>query len=47
MLFSVSPFDAVTLGSVIALVTGVAMMAALVPAIRAARVAPMAVLREE
>jgi len=47
MLFSVSPFDAVTLGSVIALVTGVAMMAALVPAVRAARVAPMAVLREE
>lgn len=47
MLFGVSPFDAVTLAGVIALVTSVAMVAALVPALRAARVAPMTVLREE
>jgi putative ABC transport system permease protein len=47
MLFGVSPFDAVTLVSVVALVTGVAVVAALVPAVRAARVDPMTVLREE
>jgi ABC-type antimicrobial peptide transport system permease subunit len=47
MLFGVSPFDAVTLAGVIALVTSVAIVAALVPALRAARVAPMTVLREE
>jgi putative ABC transport system permease protein len=47
MLFGVSPFDAATLGGVVVLVTGVAIVAALVPAVRAARVAPMNVLREE
>jgi predicted permease len=47
MLFGVSPFDAVTLVGVVVLVTGVALVAALVPSIRAARVAPMTVLREE
>ena len=47
MLFGVSPFDAVTLGGVVALVTSVAVVAALVPALRAARVDPMTVLRDE
>jgi predicted permease len=47
MLFGVSPFDAATLVSVVALVTGVAVVAALVPALRAARVDPMTVLRDE
>jgi putative ABC transport system permease protein len=47
MLFGVSPFDAVTLGGVVALVTTVAVVAALVPALRAARVDPMTVLRDE
>jgi putative ABC transport system permease protein len=47
MLFGVSPFDAVTLVSVVVLVTGVAVVAALVPAVRAARVDPMTVLRDE
>jgi putative ABC transport system permease protein len=47
MLFGVSPFDAVTLGVVVALVTSVAAVAALVPAVRAARVDPMTVLRDE
>ena len=47
MLFGVSPFDAATLAGVIALVTGVAAVAALVPAVRAARVDPMTVLRDE
>ncbi|HUQ52126.1 MAG TPA: ABC transporter permease, partial [Gammaproteobacteria bacterium] len=47
MLFGVSPFDAVTFGGVVALVTSVAIVAALVPAVRAARVDPMTVLRDE
>jgi len=47
MLFGVSPFDATTLVVVVALVTSVAVVAALVPAVRAARVDPMTVLREE
>jgi putative ABC transport system permease protein len=47
MLFGVSPFDAVTLVSVVVLVTGVAVVAALVPAVRAARVDPMTVLRDD
>jgi putative ABC transport system permease protein len=47
MLFGVSPFDAATLAGVVALVTVVAVVAALVPAIRAARVDPMTVLRDE
>jgi predicted permease len=47
MLFGVSPFDAATLAGVVVLVTSVAIVAALVPAMRAARVAPMNVLREE
>jgi hypothetical protein len=47
MLFGVSPFDAATLAGVVALVAGVGVAAALVPALRAARVAPMTVLRED
>jgi len=47
MLFGVSPFDAATLAGVVVLVTSVAVVAALVPAVRAARVDPMTVLREE
>ncbi len=47
MLFGVSPSDPLTLAGVIGLVTVVAVLAALVPAMRAARVDPMQVLREE
>jgi putative ABC transport system permease protein len=47
MLFGVSPTDPATLGSVVALVLGVSAMASVVPAIRAARVEPMEVLRED
>jgi putative ABC transport system permease protein len=47
MLFGVSPFDTLTLAGVVALVTSVAVVAALVPALRAARVDPMTVLRDE
>ena len=47
MLFGVSPSDPLTLAGVIGLVTVVAVVAALLPAIRAARVDPMQVLREE
>jgi putative ABC transport system permease protein len=47
MLFGVSPSDPVTLAGVIGLVIVVAVVAALLPAVRAARVDPMQVLREE
>jgi ABC-type antimicrobial peptide transport system permease subunit len=47
LLYGVSPTDAPTLSSVILLVLAVAGVASLVPAIRAARVEPMQVLREE
>jgi putative ABC transport system permease protein len=47
MLFGVSPGDPTTLVGVVALVVGVAALAALVPARRAARVEPMRVLRED
>jgi ABC-type antimicrobial peptide transport system permease subunit len=47
MLYGVSPSDPATLSAVIALVLIVAAVASLVPAIRAARVEPMEVLREE
>lgn len=47
LLYGVSPTDAPTLSSVIFLVLAVAGVASLVPAIRAARVEPMDVLREE
>ena len=41
------PLDPATLGVVVVLVTSVAVIAALVPAVRAARVDPMTVLRDE
>ena len=47
MLYGVSPSDATTLTGVVLLVLGVAAAASLIPAIRAARVEPMQVLREE
>jgi putative ABC transport system permease protein len=47
MLFGVSPSDAATLAGVVVLVTSVAVVAALVPAVRAARLDPMTVLRDE
>jgi ABC-type lipoprotein release transport system permease subunit len=47
MLYGVSPSDPLTLAGVIGLVTVVAVVAALLPAMRAARVDPMQVLREE
>jgi putative ABC transport system permease protein len=47
MLYGVSPSDPVTLSAVVALVLTVAAAASLVPAIRAARVEPMEVLRQE
>lgn len=47
MLFGVSPWDAVTMVGVIALVVAVSAAASLLPAVRAARVEPMQVLREE
>jgi ABC-type lipoprotein release transport system permease subunit len=47
MLFGVSAGDPLTLAGVIALVAAVAVLAALVPAVRAARVEPMKVLRDE
>jgi len=47
MLYGVSPTDSVTLSSVVLIVLVVAAAASLVPAIRAARVEPMNVLRDE
>ena len=47
MLYGVSPTDAATLSAVIFLMLAVAGAASLVPAIRAAQVEPMQVLREE
>jgi putative ABC transport system permease protein len=47
MLYGISPSDVTTLSGVVLLVLTVAAIASLVPAIRAARVEPMQVLREE
>ncbi len=47
MLYGVSPSDLVTLSSVVLVVLLVATIASLVPAVRAARLDPMQVLREE
>ena len=47
MLYGVSPSDAATLFSVVLLMMLVAAFAALIPSLRAARVDPMQVLREE
>jgi putative ABC transport system permease protein len=47
MLYGVTPYDPVTLATVVALVLVVAFVASLIPAIRAAHVEPMQVLREE
>jgi putative ABC transport system permease protein len=47
MLFGVEPFDASTLGGVALLLAVVAMLAAWLPARRAARMDPMAALRDE
>jgi putative ABC transport system permease protein len=47
MLYGVSPSDPVTLASVVLLVLFVSAMASLLPAVRAARLDPMHVLREE
>jgi hypothetical protein len=47
MLFGVSAWDAPTLASVVILVLAVSVIASLLPAIRAARLEPMQVLRDE
>jgi putative ABC transport system permease protein len=47
MLYGVSPWDMATLAGVVALVFGVSVAASFLPAIRAARLEPMKVLREE
>jgi putative ABC transport system permease protein len=47
MLFGVSPWDAVTLIGVIAIMLAVATCASLLPSVRASRLEPMQVLREE
>jgi ABC-type antimicrobial peptide transport system permease subunit len=45
LLYATSPTDPITFGLMVLLLGGVAMIAALVPAIRAARVVPMEVLK--
>jgi len=47
LLFGLSPTDAVTYGAAISLLAGIAFVASLVPALRAARVDPMLALRQE
>lgn len=47
MLYGVSRFDPLTVSSVVAIVLVVTVVASLLPAIRAARLDPMRVLREE
>jgi putative ABC transport system permease protein len=47
MLYGVSAWDAVTLGGVVTIVLAVSVLASLLPAIRAARLAPMQALREQ
>jgi ABC-type antimicrobial peptide transport system permease subunit len=47
LLFEVRPTDPATLGGVTAAITLVAVVASLVPALRATRIDPMAALREE
>jgi predicted permease len=47
MLYGVSPSDPVTLSAVILLVIAIGFVASLIPAMRAAHVEPMAVLRQE
>ncbi len=47
MLYGVSAWDAATLGGVVGIVLGVSVLASLLPAIRAARLEPMQVLREQ
>jgi len=47
MLYGVSTWDAAAIGGVIALVTAVSVAASLLPAVRASRLEPMRVLRDE
>jgi putative ABC transport system permease protein len=47
MLYGVSAWDVVTLGGVVAVVLTVSVLASLLPAIRAARLEPMQVLRDQ
>jgi putative ABC transport system permease protein len=47
MLYGVSASDAFTLSSVVLIVIGVAILSSLIPAVRAARLDPIAALREE
>ena len=47
MLYGVSPWDAIAISCVVGLVLAVSIAASLLPAVRAARVEPMRVLREE
>ncbi len=47
MLFGVSPWDAITMTGVVALVIAVSIAASLLPALRAANVEPMQVLRQD
>jgi putative ABC transport system permease protein len=47
MLFGVTPADPVTLGGVVVVVIGVAALASVIPAARAALIQPMRILRDE
>jgi putative ABC transport system permease protein len=47
LLYDVSPFDPLALGAVAAALAGIATLACLVPALRAARVTPLTALRHD
>jgi ABC-type antimicrobial peptide transport system permease subunit len=47
MLFGIRPLDPVTIGGAVLLLAGAALLAALVPALRASRIDPALALREE
>jgi putative ABC transport system permease protein len=47
MLYGVAPWDPLTVGAVVLIMIGLAALAAALPAVRASRVDPMTVLREE
>jgi len=47
MVYGIRPQDPLTIGAAVVLLTGAALLAALIPALRSSRVDPLTALREE